>query len=227
MILDIIATGSSGNSYLLRNDKECLIIEMGMPFMEVKKALDFNIMPIVGAICSHGHGDHFKYYAEYKKSGIKIFCPFQEDKKSAQFGGFTIQAFELPHGETKSYGFYIRHEEIGQLLFLTDFEYCEYDFSKLNVEHILIECNYQLDMVDVDAPNFKHKIQGHCADTTCLEFIKHNYSPHTRTISIIHTNPMSLDEKAIVERIKTLVDDDVVVGVCHPGYEIELKKEAF
>lgn len=158
---------------------------------------------------------------------MKTFCPWLIDDKSVQYGNFQIKPFENPHGETTSYGFYIKHPEMGQLLFLTDFEFCRYDFSALQVEHLMIECNYQLDMVDMDAPNFKHKIQGHCADTTCLEFIKHNYSPHTRTISIIHTNPMSLDEKAIVERIRTLVDDDVVVGVCYPGYEIELKKEVF
>lgn len=112
-------------------------------------------------------------------------------------------------------------------MFLTDFEFSPISFEHLKVEHICVECNYQLDMVDTEAANFKHKVQGHCADTTCLDFIKHNYSPHTRTISILHTNPVSLDEKAIVERIKAIVDDDVVVGVCHPGYEIELKKEVF
>ena len=91
----------------------------------------------------------------------------------------------------------------------------------------MIEANYDVSLLDMDAPNFRHKVEGHCSSDTCIDFIKHNYSPHTRTISILHTNPVSLDEKAIVERIRACVDDDVVVGICHPGYEIELKKEVF
>ena len=227
MILDIIATGSSGNSYLLRNDKECLIIEMGMPFMEVKKALDFNIMPIVGAIASHEHGDHFKYHAEYSVAGIPLFMPFVSDGKYQQFGHFYIKAFELPHGDTKSYGFYIRHEEIGQLLFLTDFEYSPISFEHLNVEHIMIECNYDLQYIDVDAPNFKHKVQGHCSLDTCKEFVKHNNSPHLRTVCLIHSNPMTLDETDAIRQIKGIVDADVNVYLAEPGLEIELKKEVF
>ena len=227
MILKTIASGSTGNSYLLHDKNECLILETGMPLMEVKKALDFNIRPIVGGVSTHEHGDHFKYHAEYERAGIKMFYPFLTDERKAQFGGFKVSAFELPHGETKSYGFFITHEEIGKLCFLTDFEFCPFSFQSQQIEHFMIEANYQVDMVDMDAPNFRHKIQGHCSDTTCIDFVKHNYSPHTRTISILHTNPSSIDEKAIVERIRGCVDDDVIVGVCHPGYEIELKKEVF
>jgi hypothetical protein len=133
----------------------------------------------------------------------------------------------LPHGDTSSHGFYIRHEEIGQLLFLTDFEYSKHDFSKLNVEHILIECNYQLDMVDVDAPNFRHKIQGHCADTTCLDFVKHNNSSRLRTVTILHVGSGTIDEDLLINRIQNIVDSDVSVEIAKSGLEIELRKDVF
>lgn len=110
---------------------------------------------------------------------------------------------------------------------MTDFEYCEYDFSKLNVEHILIECNYQLDMVDVDAPNFKHKVQGHCSDTTCLDFVKHNNSSRLRTVTILHVGSGTIDGDLLVNRIQNIVDSDVSVEIAKHGLEIELRKEAF
>ena len=227
MKLTTIATGSSGNSYLIHNENECLIVECGMPFMEVKKALDFNIRPIAGCIVSHEHGDHWKYHKDYEKTGITLLAPFQYKDICAMWGNYTITGFENPHGDTQSWGYFIKHPEMGKLIFITDFEYCPYDFSSQHVEHIMIEANYQLDMVDTDAPNFKHKIQGHCSDTTCIDFIKHNNSSHLRTVTIIHTNSNTLDEKAIVERIKAVVDTDVEVNVAKPGMEIELNKEAF
>lgn len=56
MLLRVIASGSSGNGYILENDKEALIIECGCSLKDIKIALDFNIRKIVGCIVSHEHG---------------------------------------------------------------------------------------------------------------------------------------------------------------------------
>lgn len=53
MKLKIIGSGSSGNCYILESDTEALIIEAGLPFLEVKKALNFNVRKIVGVVASH------------------------------------------------------------------------------------------------------------------------------------------------------------------------------
>ncbi len=55
MKLKVLGSGSSGNCYILHNETEALIIEAGFPFMEVKKALDFNISKIQGVVISHEH----------------------------------------------------------------------------------------------------------------------------------------------------------------------------
>lgn len=227
MRLDVIATGSAGNSYLLRSDSECLIIECGMPFKKVKETLDFNIMPIVGCIVSHTHQDHFKHHSEYSVAGIPLFMPFVSESKYQQFGHFYIKSFALPHGDIVSYGFYIKHDEIGQMLFLTDFEYCPLDFSKQKVEHILVECNYQLDMVDTGAPNFRHKIQGHASLGMCKEFVRHNASEKLRNVVLIHASGSTLDYEHAVNEVKSVCDGDVNVVVAQAGMNIKINKEAF
>lgn len=55
MKLKVLGSGSSGNCYILENDTEALIIEAGVPFMEVKKALNFDIRKIQGVVISHEH----------------------------------------------------------------------------------------------------------------------------------------------------------------------------
>ena len=55
MELKVLGSGSSGNCYILENDNEALIIEAGLPFMEVKKALNFNVMKIKAVLVSHTH----------------------------------------------------------------------------------------------------------------------------------------------------------------------------
>ena len=56
MKLIVVDSGSSGNSYILTNGEEALILDCGLPFREVKKALGFNVRQIVGVIVTHEHG---------------------------------------------------------------------------------------------------------------------------------------------------------------------------
>lgn len=55
MKLKVLGSGSSGNCYILENDAEALIIEAGLPFMEVKKVLNFNVRKVQGVVISHEH----------------------------------------------------------------------------------------------------------------------------------------------------------------------------
>ena len=58
MKLIVLGSSSSGNCYILDNGKEALIIEAGIRFQEVKKALDFNLRKVVGCVVTHAHNDH-------------------------------------------------------------------------------------------------------------------------------------------------------------------------
>lgn len=57
MKLSVLASSSSGNCYCLENDNECLILEAGVKFLDVKKHLDFNVNKIKGVLISHEHLD--------------------------------------------------------------------------------------------------------------------------------------------------------------------------
>lgn len=55
MQLVVLGSSSKGNCYLLQNENDCLIIEAGVRFKEVKEVLDFNISKIRGVLISHEH----------------------------------------------------------------------------------------------------------------------------------------------------------------------------
>jgi len=56
--LKVVGTGSSGNCYLLTVNDQTLVIEAGINFTKVKKALSFDLSGVVGVLVSHEHGDH-------------------------------------------------------------------------------------------------------------------------------------------------------------------------
>lgn len=55
MKLKVLGSSSRGNCCLLENDKEVLIIELGISFKDIKKAMDFDISKVVGALVTHEH----------------------------------------------------------------------------------------------------------------------------------------------------------------------------
>ena len=142
MNLQVVGTGSAGNTYLLTCGAETLVIDCGVRFLTVKKALDFQIRGIVGAITTHSHGDHFKYAHEYEKSGIEVWKPFLDSTliQTKKMGGFTIKSFPCIH-DVPCVGYLIKHHESGlRLLYATDTYYLHYRFPGLT--KIMVEANY-------------------------------------------------------------------------------------
>lgn len=54
-MLKTIATGSSGNSYALMNDKEILLLDLGVSERIIKKAIDYRVSDIAGCLVTHKH----------------------------------------------------------------------------------------------------------------------------------------------------------------------------
>lgn len=220
MKLKCLESGSSGNCYILENDSEVLIIEAGIPFMVVKKALDFNISKIVGVVVSHSHGDHAKYAGEYEKAGIPVFRPYREEiacPLAIKYGGFRIKGFRLVH-DVPCYGFYISHAEMGILVYASDTEYIKYRFRNLN--HILVECNYSKDLIPEDAVNRSHVMLGHMELQTVLEFLQVNRNPDLQNVVLLHMSSDNADPMEFVKEAERVVQCPVYAA--EKGLEVNL-----
>lgn len=238
MKLKILGSGSSGNCYILENDVEALIIEAGVPFMEVKKSLNFNIRKIKAIIITHEHGDHRKYWYEYVRSGIPVFEPYRNDGYTLELKNsqFIIQAFDNRSKDGKwlhdntdgtechCYGYYIQHPDIGRLVYVTDSEYVRWRFQ--NVNHILVEANYSpVYMESIDNPKRSHILTGHMSIDTAVEFLRVNKSPALRNVVLLHLSQSNSDEAQFKAAAEAVVDCPVYVA--DKGLEVELRKFPF
>lgn len=216
-----LGSGSSGNCYILENDSEALIIEARIPFMTVKKALDFNISKIVGVVVSHSHGDHAKYTGEYEKAGIPVFRPYESDmeRQVRTYGEFVIKSFPLVHDVPCS-GFLIRHPEAGNVLYASDTEYIKYRFQNLN--HILVECNYSKDLIPEDAVNRSHVMTGHMELQTMLEFLWANNSLNLRNVVLLHMSARNSDPGEFVAEAGKVVQ--CPIWAAEKGLEVDLQR---
>lgn len=208
MELKILGSSSKGNCYILESQSEALVLECGIPFLEVKKALDFNISKVAGVLVSHEHGDHAKYAYDFFNSRIPVYMSvgtsYSVLKKPThhavhlvcsgrkeQIGNFTILPFEVKHDAIEPLGFLIYHPECGLTLFATDTYFLPFTFSGLN--NVLIECNYRLDLLEnnIQAGRIPkalrdRTLESHMSFETCKEALLANDLTAVNNIVLIH-----------------------------------------
>lgn len=232
MKLICIASSSRGNAFALEAENEILLLETGCPIKDVKKAIHWKIRKVVGCVVSHQHGDHIGKIRDYCNIGFPIYT----NDETAEFietvygekvlsmpefqrgclGGFTIQPFYLPHNGVPNFGYLIEHDEMGKLLFMTDMEYCRYDFKALSINHLLVEANYDMVLVDRSIPNYVHKLLGHCSIQTACGIIRANQTPDLRTVTLCHLGAFS-DEDDFKRQAKEAAGAGVGVDAASAG----------
>lgn len=243
MRLKVIGTGSKGNAYLLYNDHECLMIECGVNFKDIKVALNFDFSKVVGCILTHEHKDHCKAAQDVLKAGIQIYSsPGTQEAvgmlsnhnskaflngKSFMIGNFKILGFDVKHDAAEPSGFLIHHPECGNVLFLTDTYYCAYTFKNLN--NIIIEANYSDEIIAgkmTEMEFLKNRIiQSHMSLATCIKAIKANDISAVHNIVLIHLSDSNSNEKQFKKEVMN--STGCIVSVANNGDDIPFNKTPF
>lgn len=225
MFLRTISTGSKGNSYALFHNQEILLLDLGVKVKDIKKSIDFRISDVVGCLVTHKHLwlDHSLSVTDFKNMGIQVYEGYK-DYGTKKMGSFKIKAFPLPHDDVENCGYYIK---VGnqKILYMTDFEYCKYIFAKQCVDHILIECNYQQELISEDLPQYYHKIKGHASLKTCKDFIEINKTDNLKNVLLLHMGGNTCNPMECVEEIQNVVGENVYVNYARKGLEISLTRE--
>lgn len=248
MKLNCIASGSSGNCYLLSSDTETLILDCGISIMEIKKALDFDLSKVVGACSSHVHFDHSKAVKDLRSMGFSVFTPYDREyigikendkfpERNTYFNGssFDITAFALTDkdgnwthtnadgSECPCYGFLIKHPESGRMLYITDTNLVKWKFK--DIDHILISCNYQSKYVtDEEQAKRKHVLRGHMELQTVIDFLKANATDRLKTVTLCHLSDRNANAEEMLAEVKKVVPW-ANVSVARAGLEIELTEK--
>lgn len=246
MQLKIIATGSQGNAYILENEREALLIECGVSFDKIKKAIDFNVSKIVGCIVTHEHKDHCKAINDVMKVGIntytgaKTFSAIQPthphraqviaSKQTVQIGGFKVMAFDVKHDAVEPLGYLIEHQDCGKVLFLTDTYYCEYTFKGLN--NIIIETNFSKEIInrkysaDSDKEFLKNRIfKSHFSLENAMVMLSENDLSKVNNIVLIHLSDGNSHEADFKGKVTALTGKKVTVA--SNNMEINFNKTPF
>lgn len=241
MKLIVLGSSSSGNCYLFDAGDEVLIVEAGVHFSSVKKALDFNLRKVVGCLITHQHGDHSKYIKSMVDSGFyTLALPQVWDFKAIQstraihlelgkgykFGNFKVLPFNANH-DVPCVGYLIDHPKSGKIMFLTDSYTSQYRFKNLN--HIMIECNYSIKQLNeaikagrTPEGQRERLLNSHMELSTCKAILASTDLSKVENIVLLHISDNNADERYFISEIEKATGK--VVYAANKGLTIKMRK---
>lgn len=218
MIIKVIASSSKGNCVYISDGKTAMLLDCGLPFQKIKRALNYQTSKIEAVLQTHSHRDHCKGVEGAIEMGIDIYCTEQTRKETNinghrvkiikpletfKVGTFTVKPFDTPH-DVENVGFLIQSQSNEKALYLTDTPFCKYRFRGLTC--ILVEVNYSLDILEqnirsglVGIAVAKRILANHFNLKTAIDFLKANDLSRVEEIFLLHLS----DNNSIAQIFKS------------------------
>lgn len=237
-MIKVLASGSSGNCYIIQAGEEKLLLECGIDYKNILKGLGHSIKGVKGCLVTHKHSDHCKSFKWAIQNLPKMCAPLEVmekfqcknfhkskiaiNKETFKIGEFTIMSFSCQHTNSdtspcENLGYLIQHKSIGKILFATDTYYLKYKFR--DVDHILIECNYSEKTIEALEPHEQRVFKSHMSLETLKCTLKTWDLYKTKTITLIHLSKNNGEPERFKEEIEKLTGIPTYIAV--PGLEIK------
>ena len=238
MKLHVVATGSSGNCYVLDGKDSALVLEAGVQPEKVFRMVRTSTRKIAGVLITHEHGDHAKFVHRWLELGFPVFMSagtrdtlrledaagvvtLRTGSKFALNDSFEVTPLRAVHDAAEPVLYVIQTTEAGRILFATDTGRIPYYFADGRFRHLVIEVNFLDDMVDEGLrtrriiPPLAARIHGnHQSLTNAKDFLRAHRSPELETVVLIHLSEENADPGIIAAEIGRICPySDVHVAV--------------
>ena len=232
MQIRVLASGSGGNAYLVSDGFTVLLLEAGIPWKQLRQALNFKTSEIAACLLSHEHLDHAKSVSDVMKAGIDVYCSrgtidalglsghrvhTVQPREQFTIGSWSLLAFETVHDANEPVGFLLGNRAGEKLLYATDTAYIHYRFRGLT--HIMIECNYAQGILQSNVENGivsietkRRVIRSHMSLETLKEMLMANDLSQVQAIWLLHLSDHNSDGERFEQEIQDLTGKPVYLA---------------
>jgi phosphoribosyl 1,2-cyclic phosphodiesterase len=226
-----LASSSKGNCYRVTDGNTPLLLECGINYRDIQKALHFQMSSIAGCLVTHEHNDHVKAIKDLLKAGIDVYASkgtFEtlnlthhrtksvKAREQFQIGTWTILPFEVEHDVSEPIGFLLANQQGEKLLFATDTYFIRYKFKGLT--HIMVECNYSKDILNqnvadgfIDKGRKKRLMRSHFSLDNVKEFLKVNDLSKVQEIWLLHLSDTNSNSDLFKREVQELTGKMVLI----------------
>ena len=210
MNLTTIASGSTGNCYILTADNgRKILLDCGVKLKTIITHKDFGWLKDYDFVyVSHSHKDHNKAMAELEKYGATVISYRSPVLKPIKIGQFIVKMFAVKHN-VENYGVIIIDT-------LTKEKFCyATDFTELpqitNIDTLLMEVNYDIDIINgrIDKwglDGLNSGFNNHFSLQQAEEWLVHNPT-QIKNLIICHISKDNADKNKILKTLTPLADN--------------------
>ena len=249
MRLAVVASGSRGNCYILKDNDNYLMLDCGeyVKWSDVLAGCDFMIGNVDALLVTHWHRDHLPNTRKIQRMGIPVYGCDELESFTKLTQGESIHGIQakhitkianrwkvvpwyVPHSGNDNenvpcFAYYIESPSGHKTVYITDFMYSPVTFKSWNVNTILVACNHddELDEEENEA-KIRHIVSGHSSLSTVNELIRVNQTESLRNVILCHLSSDNATPSVMRETIQQTCGDNVTVNIATKGKTIELKE---
>lgn len=234
MKINILASGSKGNAYLVHATDVTLLLEAGIPFKALQRASGYSLSSVDACLITHEHKDHAYSVKEVIRRGIDVYMSegtkealVLEDShrihivkahKKIQIGSAIVYPFEAVHDAKEPLSYLIIDTQANErLLFFTDTSQVKYRFS--GVTHMLAECNYSKERIlssfdeqSINASLVSRIAGSHLSLESLVKYLEGSDLSNLKEIYLIHLSDKNSDEQYMKTEVQKVTGALVVVA---------------
>lgn len=233
MRIQVLASGSKGNSTFIESGNTKILIDVGINYTRIKKSLEkinVDVNSLDGIIISHTHSDHIGGLSSViKKIGISVFIKeelYSEIKKivpeenitlieenKITIGSIDIEIINASH-DVPAFGFIISCDD-KKVLYLTDTGYINRRYYKTleDMDAYIIESNHDEKML-MEGPYpyiLKQRVisdKGHLSNKYTGSFLNKEIGAKTKYIILAHLSENNNTEELALEQVNSELENN-------------------
>lgn len=231
MKITCLASSSEGNCYLIENNAgNKLLIEAGLPYSTIRKRLltvGVGINDLSACLVSHSHSDHsigMKQLSDHlltyaNKETVKLFggkkATILQSWSEVYIADYKVTPFDLDH-DVPAYGFIIEDSK-EKLLFVNDTKFIRWNMSDIEFDYIMIEANYNDELIDLTLDRNKRTINSHLSLNTVLSTLKTLKLHKTKEIYLLHLSDHNSSEEIMFSKLSEATKTKILIAKKNGG----------
>ncbi len=222
MIITNLASGSKGNATLIELDNKNILIDIGLPILNLEKRLGRPFPKIDILIITHTHVDHIKGIKSIIRKQNPVIYTIENDLTDKVISNkinnqttideedLHIELFTLSH-DVPCAGVYLNYKN-KELVYITDTGYIKDKILKKyqNKDVYIIESNYEEEMLrNGKYPyHLKQRIRsdrGHISNEDTCKYLKKLIGDKTKYILLAHLSEENNTPETVEKRVEELL----------------------
>lgn len=228
MRMDLLCSGSKGNSCIIRDRDTKILLDCGSTKRYLMQTMDdvgVDVPSLDGVLITHTHKDHVSQIKQFKELPIYSYCDIKDINdhrivrpgESFEIGTLRITVIGLSHDSPNTVGYVIESPE-EKLVYITDTGYIPNRYKPYleDADYYIFESNHDIkQLMDTSRPLFvKQRIlgdSGHLCNEDSARNLTQIINTRTKEIVLAH-----LSQEANHPQLALDVMQDIFAGQALP-----------